>query len=74
MKNMPIDAKPGTKVMFQGSTPEQVKWGGNDDPSFCCYTGGIYTVESTEIHSSYTKVYLKEFPGKGFNTVSFSLV
>jgi hypothetical protein len=71
--SMPINAAPGTKVMFRQSNRDQVRWGGNDDPALVCYTGGIYTVDHTEIHSQHTKVYLKEFPGKKFNSVSFSL-
>lgn len=34
--------------------------------------GRAYTVESTEIHGSYTSLYLVEFPGVRFNTVNFS--
>lgn len=71
--SMPIDAAPGTKVKFCYSNQAQVKWGSNDDPALFCYTGGVYTVDHTEIHSQHTKVYLKEFPGKKFNSVSFSL-
>jgi hypothetical protein len=71
--SMPIDAKPGTKVKFCKSDKAMVSWGGNDDPALFCDTGGVYTVSRTEIHYSFTKVYLEEFPGKGFNSVSFSL-
>lgn len=30
-----------------------------------------YTIESTDISSGHTNVYLKEFPGIGFNSVHF---
>lgn len=34
----------------------------------------IYTVESTDVHDSYTDVYLQEVPGVAFNSVQFSSV
>ena len=34
--------------------------------------GKTYTVEDVEIHSWHTIVYLKEFPGKTFNSVLFN--
>lgn len=33
--------------------------------------GETYTVENVEVHSWHTLVYLKEFPGKEFNSVVF---
>lgn len=33
--------------------------------------GKEYTVESVEVHSWHTLVYLKEFSGKSFNSVAF---
>lgn len=33
--------------------------------------GGEYTVDHTEVHSSSTTLYLREFPGVRFNTVNF---
>jgi len=68
-----IYAPSGTRVRFIGSTKDQVNWGGNDDPIQCgLKVGETYTVQSTEVHSQHTKVYLREFPGKRFNSVSFS--
>ncbi len=32
----------------------------------------VYTVEATDVDSYHTDVYLKEFPGKAFNSVLFS--
>lgn len=34
----------------------------------------IYTIDSTEVHSWSTKVFLKEFPGIAFNSVHFEEV
>ena len=34
-------------------------------------TGAEYTVDHTEVHSSSTTLYLREFPGERFNTVNF---
>ena len=34
--------------------------------------GKEYTVADVEVHSWHTVVYLKEFPGKGFNSVAFN--
>jgi hypothetical protein len=31
----------------------------------------VYTVDKTEVHSWYTKVYLKDFPNVSFNSVHF---
>ena len=33
--------------------------------------GKIYTVQKTDVYSSFTKVYLKEVPDVGFNSVCF---
>lgn len=71
---MDIYAKKGTRVKFERSTPEMVQWGGNDDPDLILRRGQIYTVDHTEPHSSHTKVYFKEVPGKKFNSCSFSEV
>ncbi len=61
----------GSKVKFMGATDEQVSWGANDDPRGLLEEGNVYTVETVETHRWHTKYYLKEFPGKKFNSVSF---
>lgn len=66
-----IDSPKGTKVVFWSSIPEQVRWGGNDDPDEHLVRGQTYTIERTEIHSQHTKVFLEGFPGLKFNSVSF---
>ncbi len=73
-KSIPIQLAAGTKIRFEYSSPEQVKWGNNDDPDKYLQRGAIYTVALLEVHTQHTKVYLQEFPDKKFNSVSFSLV
>lgn len=70
---MDIYAPKGTKVQFIGCDKGQQQWGGNDAATKLV-AGETYEVESTEVHSSYTNVYLKEFPGKRFNSVCFKQV
>lgn len=62
------------KVRYIGSTDEQVKWGGNDDPRNILEEGKIYSVSKVEEHSWHTKLHLKECLGKRFNSVSFEEV
>jgi hypothetical protein len=35
--------------------------------------GKKYTLDNVEVHSYYTKIYLKEFPGIPFNSVHFKI-
>lgn len=71
-ESKPIQA--GDKVKYIGTSNEQVKWGSNDDPRGLLTEGETYIVEAVEPHSWHTKYYLKEFPGKKFNSVSFEKV
>lgn len=59
-------------VKYLGTTDDQVKWGSNDDPRGLLVEGDSYTLIRVEIHSWHTKYELLEFPGKQFNSVSFS--
>lgn len=61
----------GSKVKYIGAGDDQVRWGNNDDPRGLLEEGKIYTIETIEVHSWHTKYYLKEFPSKKFNSVSF---
>lgn len=71
---MDIYSPKGTKVRFTGASIEQIRWGANDDPREDLKPGKIYTVDHTEVHSQHTKVYLKEFPDRKFNSVCFEEV
>ena len=69
---MRIDSKPGDKIKFVGKTfQRQIQWGDHCNPRHILTHGQTYTVDHTEIHSSYTKVFLVEFPNKGFNSIWF---
>ena len=59
------------KVKYIGCTENQIKWGCNDDPHSFLTIGGIYTMLKEEVHSWHTKIILKEFPDKKFNSVCF---
>jgi len=59
------------KVKYIGTSNDQVNWGGNDDPRGLLTEGNTYEILKTEVHSWHTKYYLKEFPDKKFNSVSF---
>lgn len=59
------------KLRFIGASDEQVRWGNNDDPRECLVENEIYTLDCEDVHSWHTKYYLKEFPDKAFNSVSF---
>ncbi len=69
-----MSIKKGTKVKFTTASDEQVNWGGNDDPRELLKTEEIYKVDKIETHSWHTKIYLRGFPGKKFNSVSFKEV
>jgi hypothetical protein len=58
------------KVRFLGATPEQISWGGNDDPNPLLTIGEVYEVEDADIRSWHTKVKLVGIEGR-FNSVSF---
>jgi len=67
---MNIYAKPGTKVVFIGCSNDQLRWGSHTGRPELLNVGGAYTVKRTEVHSSYTKVFLEETEGS-FPSVSF---
>ena len=64
--------KPGDRVIFNGQTEEQRRWGGNSDASFLI-VGHEYIVETVATHSWHTKLGLRHVTGR-FNSVCFGLV
>jgi len=68
---MAIDSPKGTKVYYVGASDDQVRWGIGDDPRGKLVRGGEYTVDHTDIHGSYTTVYLEGIDGR-FNSVCFA--
>lgn len=62
------------KVKYKGdkfASEAVVNWGGNDDPKGLLVEGQEYEVVEKDVHSYHTKLTLKEFPNKRFNSVSF---
>ena len=68
--DMNIYAQYGYKVRYIGTSDEQVRWGGCDDPRLVLNEGEVYTVDHTEVHSYHTKVCLVEAVGR-FPSVAF---
>lgn len=67
---MDIASKPGTKIVFwypHNGWPVD----GQFIKGLGIKLGDILTVDHTVIHSSGTELYLKEFPGKCFNSANF---
>lgn len=69
--SMDIYSGPETRVRFTG-------YGGyeyhKEHARKFLTVDGIYTVERTDVGGWHTDVYLKEFPGEGFNSVMFAEV
>ena len=65
--------KAGDSVRFIGCTPEQIRWGNNDDPNELLFRGDVFYVEKVEVHSQHTKLSLRGVYGK-FNSVCFEKV
>lgn len=63
--------KKGDRVIYVGSSEEQVIFGTNDDPRKVLIEGDIYQIEKVEVHSYHTKISLRGVQGK-FNSVSFN--
>ena len=63
------------KLRFNGvDCKEQISWGGHVDPKGLLVKGKTYDLDRYEVHSYHTKTFLKEFPGKSFNSVWFEAV
>jgi hypothetical protein len=72
MNYMPIDARPGTKVVF--AYPDNGTEG--DKRTICklgLMPGQAFTVKRTEPHGFHTNLFLAEFPETPLNTVNFAL-
>ena len=73
LPRMDVYSTYGTKVMFDmpeaGYPYDQEKLKENG-----LIVGKIYTIDKTEVSSSYTDVYLVGFPGIKFNSVNFGAI
>ena len=68
-----MDIKAGDTVKFLGCSPEQVRWGNNDDPIGILIVGDKYYVEHVEVHSHHTKIQLRGVLKLKFNSVCFEV-
>ena len=51
----------------------QINFGSNDDPNKLLVVGKVYDLLYTEQHKWHTKIILKDFPNKKFNSVTFEV-
>jgi hypothetical protein len=61
-------AKPGTKIRYTG---ENGRASDREDANKVLQVNAIYTVDSLDVDSWHTDVYLKEVPNHPFNSVLF---
>lgn len=66
---MDIYSAPGTKV--KAVDFRKNIWGDCDQADGLLVPYEEYTIDYTEVHSSYTRVFLVEVPGKKFNSTVF---
>ena len=69
---MSFKLREGDTVRFNGSIPEQVKWGRTDDPKELVL-GETYVVATAKVFPYYTHVTLEDIKGT-FNSVHFTAV
>ena len=69
----PVQEEPSPvfAILINHATQVQVQWGSCDPTRGTLTEGGRYEVERIEIRSWHTKIHLKDFPGKVFNSASF---
>jgi hypothetical protein len=51
----------------------QIEWGGNADPVGLLVVGQEYELDHADVRSQSTRIFLKDFPGKQFNSVWFDI-
>lgn len=57
---------------YSGDVSEaQIQWGSHTDPRSLLIPHHTYIVESIDVHTNHTKVFLVNFPGCSFNSVWF---
>ena len=56
---------------YTGASQAQVSWGNCADPRGVLTLGASYEIEREEVHSSHTKLFLADYPGKGFPSAAF---
>ena len=61
------------KFIAKNVSKDQIDWGSHCDPRGVLIFGQQYELERAEVHSQHTKIFLKEFPGKSWNSVWFDI-
>ena len=51
----------------------QIDWASNDDPTGLLVVGQEYDLDYADVRSQSTRIFLKDFPGKQFNSVWFDI-
>lgn len=59
------------KFIEENVSENQIRWGNNADPRDILKLGQFYEIDRIDVHSQSTGIFLKEFPGKKFNSVWF---
>lgn len=62
------------KVKYTGASEEQITFFLTQESRGVLVEGELYEVDRIEEHSWHTRVYLKDYPGRGFNSVCFEEV
>ena len=69
-----INAVKGDKVVYTGTTDNQIRWVRCDDPRSVLVEGEEYTIDHTEVYSWHTKVCLEGMEDKRFPSTAFQNV
>lgn len=60
------------KYIIKNPIKESINWGSHFDPNNILEYGKEYELDRAEVHSFHTKIFLKDFPDKSFNSVWFT--
>jgi hypothetical protein len=72
MTTEPEKLRKGSRLRFIEKYP--IAWGCPLENAKLLKLGNCYIVERIEVHSWHTKVFLKNYPGKDFNSAWFKVV
>lgn len=61
------------KFIAEKVTQVQIDWAGNADPAGLLVVGQEYELDYADVRSQSTRIFLKDFPGKQFNSVWFDI-
>lgn len=60
------------KYVIDKAEEASINWGSHSDPNDILEFGKEYEIERAEVHSWHTKIFLKDFPDKSFNSCWFT--